>query len=136
MRRSRELKRARFPQKPLHSDIAELDTIQHRAEKLGNPRIRFQNLSERRLRTDMCETFKILNRKYKIDPRDFFELCGDNRRGHSLKLAKKRSSTDIRRNLFSHRVVNYWNNLDNETVTANSVSTFKERLELGADARA
>ena len=84
----------------------------------------------------MCETFKILNRKYKIDPSDFFELCDDNRRGHSLKLAKERSRTDIRRNFFSNRVVNYWNNLDNETVTANTVSTFKERLELGADARA
>ena len=84
----------------------------------------------------MCETYKILNHEYKLSPHDFFELSEDNLRGHNLKLSKQRFRTDIRRNFFSNRVVNEWNNLDNKTVTANNLCTFKERLELGADARA
>ena len=117
-------------------DIAELDKIQHRAERLCEPRIHFQDLSERRDRVDMCETYKILNREYKLNPNDFFELGVDNLRGHDLKLVKQRSRTDIRRHFFSNRVVNKWNKLSNKVITANNISTFKERLELGADARA
>ena len=120
----------------LQRDITELDKIQSRAEKLCTPRIKFQDLSERRRRADMCETYKILNHEYKLNPRDFFELSDDDLRGHNLKLSKQRSRTDIRRNFFSNRVVNEWNNLDNKTVPANNLCTFKERLELGADARA
>ena len=77
-----------------------------------------------------------LNRQYELNPDNFFTLSEDNLRGHSFKLSKHSSRTDIRKNYFSNRVVNEWNKLDDTTVTANNLSTFKERLELGADARA
>ena len=117
-------------------DIYELDKIQRRAERLCDPRIKFQDLSERRARADICETYKILHRDYKLNPSDFFTLSEDNRRGHDLKLVKQRSCTDIRKHFFSNRVINQWNKLSNDVITANNISTFKERLELGADARA
>ena len=120
----------------MQKDIAELDKIQHRAERLCDPRITFQDLSQRRFRADMCETYKILHHEYRLEPDKFFTLSDDNLRGHNFKLSKQRSRTYIRKNYFSNRVVNAWNKLDNKTVNANNLSTFKERLELGADARA
>ena len=113
-----------------------MDKIQRRAEKLCTFRIKFQDLSERRRRVGMCKTHKTFNYEYKLNPRDFFKRCHGNIRGHSLKLVKQRSRTEIRSNFFSNRVVNEWNNLANKTVTANYFCTFKERLEQDADARA
>ena len=46
-------------------------------------------------------------------------------RGHSLKLMKHRSRLDLRKYFFSERVVNRWNELDEETVTATTVNMFK-----------
>jgi len=43
-------------------------------------------LNTRRLRSDLVETFDIINGKYSIDSEIFFELDDGNRRGHSNKL--------------------------------------------------
>ena len=50
-------------------------------------------------------------------------------RGHSLKLMKKRASTNLRHHFFSERGINNWNNLDNKTVTSRSINIFKGNLE-------
>ena len=65
-------------------DIVELDKIQHRAERLCDARITFQNLSQRRLRAEMCETYKILHHEYSLKSDKFFTLSDDNLRGHIL----------------------------------------------------
>ena len=49
-----------------------------------------QRLEERRMRSDLIETFKIVNRKYDINPELFFQLDEGDRRGHDQKLSKKR----------------------------------------------
>jgi len=47
-----------------------------------------------------------------------------------LKLMKKRrASTNLRHHFFSERVINNWNNLDNERVTSGSINMFKGNLE-------
>ena len=84
----------------------------------------------------MCETYKILYHEYRLEPDKFFTLSDDNLRGHCFKLSEQRSRSDIRKNYFSNRVVNAWNKLDDKTVNANNLSTFKELLEQAADARA
>jgi len=43
----------------------------------------------RRMRSDVIETFKIVNRKYDINPELFFQLDEGDRRGHDHKLFKK-----------------------------------------------
>ena len=41
------------------------------------------------MRSDLIETFKIVNRKYDINPELFFQLDERDRRGHDHKLFKK-----------------------------------------------
>src|SRR5580693_5981588 len=87
------------------------------------------SLEERRNRADMIEVFKILKGFSGISPGDLFEPCNDSRtRGHSLKLAKHRSRTDLRKYFFSERVVSRWNMLDQHCVDATSINAFKARL--------
>ena len=49
-----------------------------------------QQLEGRRMRSDLIETFKVVNRKYDINPELFFQLDEGDRRGHDHKLFKKR----------------------------------------------
>ena len=49
-------------------------------------------------------------------------------RGHSMKLTKYHCSIDATKYYFSNRVVNVWNSLPNDIVSAPSVSCFKSRL--------
>jgi len=48
-------------------------------------------------------------------------------RGHSMKLTKCHGSIDATKYYFSNRVVNVWNSLPNDIVSAPSVSSFKRR---------
>ena len=50
-------------------------------------------------------------------------------RGHELKLTTHRSKLEVRRHLFTERVVNKWNSLDHHTVNANTVNSFKNGLQ-------
>jgi len=59
----------------------------------------------------------------------FFQLDTSTRtRGHSVKLKKKSFHTELRQHFFSERVINPWNSLDEETVTASSLNSFKNNL--------
>ena len=59
----------------------------------------------------------------------FFELFPSRHtRGHGLKLVKHRVRTDLRQHFFSERVVDSWNGLDESTVAAASLSSFKRGL--------
>ena len=44
-------------------------------------------------------------------------------------MKKKQSVRDVRRYFFSQRVVNRWNNLNQETVDVGSINSFKGRLD-------
>jgi len=51
-------------------------------------------------------------------------------RGHKYKLKKYRSRLDTRKYFFSNRVVSHWNSLPSHIVEADTVLTFKKRLDL------
>ena len=86
-------------------------------------------LEERRNRSDLIEVYKMLHGLTTISYKKFFELTTNKRtRGNSLTLIKHRFATVIRQHFFSERVVNRWNSLDNETVTASSLNCFKSKL--------
>ena len=77
----------------------------------------------------MIEVYKILNGFTNINKDTFFDY--NNRvgsRGHSHQLLKPRANTRIRQNTFSHRVINVWNSLPEEVVSADSINSFKNRL--------
>ena len=62
-------------------------------------------LGKRRDRSDLIETFKILNRNYRVDKDLFFVPDDGGRRGHSKKLFKRRCRLDIKKIAFSNRIV-------------------------------
>ncbi len=79
----------------------------------------------------MILVYKILQGSLEgVQWRDFFQMAGTSRlRGHSLKLKKERSGLDLRKFTFSERVVNMWNDLRADIVTAPTVKPFKKLLE-------
>merc|ERR1712055_469055 len=50
-------------------------------------------------------------------------------RGHSKKIFKTRAHLNIRRNFFSWRVVDKWNSLTEEEVSAQSTASFKNKYD-------
>jgi len=92
-------------------------------------RLNLWKLEERRNRADLIELFKIYRDLSSIKIESMFEPSTDSRtRDHSLKLKKHRSGLDLRKYLFSERVFNRWNELD-DTVSATTVNMFKNRLQ-------
>ena len=92
-------------------------------------RLHLWSLEERRNHADLIEMYKIAHQMSAINLQDMFQLVPDSRtRGHSLKLYKLRSRLDLRRHFFSERVVDRWNSLDEDTVSATSVNAFKSKL--------
>jgi len=93
-------------------------------------RLNLWRLEECRNRSDLIELFKIYKGLSVIKVESMFEPSTDYRtRGHLLKLMKHRSRLDLRKYFFSERVVNRWNELDEDTVSATTVNMFKSRLQ-------
>ena len=121
--------------------LYDLEKVQKRATKIlpacrnksYEERLRYLDLPTlafRRNRGDMIEVYKILSQTY--DPAVSVNLERDvdrRTRGNSKKLKAIRSRYDIRKYTFSVRTVNLWNSLSDEVVTAESVNSFKNRLD-------
>lgn len=125
----------------LRKDIDSLEQVQHRATKMI---IECRNqdyesrlvstglttLEVRRDRGDLIELFKLIKGIDKVDYKKFFQLANNDRtRGHKYKIVKLRSRLEIRKHFFSQRVVNNWNSLPSYVVEAESVNSFKNRID-------
>ena len=75
------------------------------------------------MRSYLIETFKIVNRKYVINPELFFQLDEGDRRGHDHKLFKKRFRLNVRKYVFSNRVIDNWNLLSASCVNCSNQET-------------
>ena len=53
----------------------------------------------------------------------------DRTRSNGFKLDKFRFNKDIGKNWFTNRVVDEWNRLSSHVVSANTIDTFKKRLD-------
>src|SRR5579872_4976179 len=125
----------------LRKDIDSMERVQRRATKMiteckgQNYESRLQTLGlisieKRQTRGDLIQVFKLIKGVDNVDYRELFQLADYSRtRGHSFKITKVRSRLEIRRNLFSQRVVNKWNELPQYVVEAESVNAFKNRLD-------
>ena len=60
----------------------------------------------------------------------FTRVESKRKRGNGLKLRQGRFRLDIRRKLFTQRVVMHWNRLLKEAVDAPSLEAFKARLDV------
>ena len=87
-----------------------------------------ESLELRRLKADLIACFKILRGFINVIPSDFFVWSSCHTRGHSMKLYYPDSRVTVRQFFFSVRVVQIWNKLPEEVVSAGSVSAFISRL--------
>ena len=100
-------------------------TYEERLRQLKLPTLRF-----RRLRGDMIEVFKMMTGQYDTALPCILSKHEDSTtRGHSFKLKKERANTSVKLNFFKNRVINYWNRLPQEVISAPSLNSFKNRLD-------
>ena len=133
----------------LKKDIDLLENVQKRAvrcvqglhgsyeDKLAQ--INLPTLVQRRLRGDLIQTFKIVNHIDDVNPNTWFSFMSDCERTtrSNTQIEDDGSSTqrltlcagvgqyELRRNFFSNRVVQPWNQLPDDLKEAPSVNTFK-----------
>ena len=118
----------------------EVENVQKRATKLigrlkNKPyperlrELKLPSLQFRRLRGDMIDTFKYVTGIYNTTRPRLDPYAGREVRGHSKKLAKKQVNLRIRSGFFAERVVASWNSLPETVVSAESVNSFKNRLD-------
>ena len=117
-----------------------LESVQRRATKLVpdiknlsyTDRLRYlklPSLCHRRKRGDMIDVYKYLHGYYDTGSELFCLNNSGKTRGHSLKLEKRFSRLDVRKFFFANRVIDVWNSLPEDVVTAGSVNAFKNRLD-------
>jgi len=87
----------------------------------------------RRLRSDLIETYKILNGNYSINRESFFDIDDMGLRGHDSKLFNRRFRLDVRKFVFSNRVINSWNSLPSQCVNCNTVDTFEKYVSVALE---
>jgi ribonuclease P/MRP protein subunit RPP40 len=126
-------------------DIEKLEKVQKRATKIipelsQKPYIdrlkilKLPTLKYRRVRGDMIELYKFITGKYDSNCTLSLELCHQLSdrlvtRGNSYKLVQHRSRYDMRKYYFTNRIIPIWNSLPDSVVTAESVNSFKNRLD-------
>ena len=77
----------------------------------------------------MIQVYKIIHELDRLNPDHFFQLADTTTRGHRFKLTKPRCRTNVRKDAFSHRIVNDWNSLPEQVVEAPTIDAFKIRLD-------
>ena len=88
------------------------------------------SLEYRRLRGDLIEMFKMTHEIY--DPLTLTSLFSFNNnitRSNNLKLNKPRINTKNFQNFFTNRIINVWNQLPMDIVSADSLNVFKNKID-------
>lgn len=124
----------------LQRDVNILESVQRRFTRLPYRRnrpeyedrrrvMKLPSLVERRSRGDLIVTYRALSGRFGVDLSHMFELNLNRLRGHSFKLKKQTFTSTVRRNFLCNRVFSAWNGLPSEVVGAESVNSFKNRLD-------
>ena len=89
------------------------------------------SLEKRRLQGDFIVAFQYLKGANKQEGEWMFMRVDSGRtRGNGFKLRRGRFRLDIRKKLFTQRVVTHWNRLPRAVVDAPSLEAFKVRLDV------
>ena len=82
-------------------------------------------LQERRKRGAFITLYKCTTGMMEIDNPNFIQYSERTLRGHSKKLQKKRGENKVRQNFFPNRIVDEWNKLPEQIVSARNINQFK-----------
>ena len=127
----------------LTQDIEVLEKVQRRAvnmivglnSRTYEDKVNLTSLSDRRKKFDLLQACEILNGFDRVSSDIWLKTVGEHNNrliritSYSKNLDSVRSRTDIRKNFFSNRVVNLWNNLPIDIQDSRTVKIFKNRLE-------
>jgi len=80
------------------------------------------------VKSDLTETFKIMNGEYDLNRHLFFHPEGGGRRGHDQKLSKKKFRLDIEKYALCNKATENWHSLSAGCVNCNTINTFKKNL--------
>ena len=91
-------------------------------------------LQDRRRRGDMIEVWKILKGHENVKIDTFFKMVDEyssrtTRLSDSMMLAKPIARLEIRKNFFSHRVIDHWNSLPFHIKNSPSINSFKNSYD-------
>ena len=92
-------------------------------------------LKARRTRIDLVQTFKMVKGIDRVDYSTWFSTVGHEvtrvtrHTSYHRNLVQKRSSTEMRTNFFSNRVVKHWNSLPIVIRESRNVKKFAELLD-------
>ena len=93
------------------------------------PLLKLTTIEDRHKRADVIQVCKILNDRSMIFPKDFLKLSDRMGRKNSLKLFKQRVNKKFRRNGFTSRITDYWNDLPDQVVMAvNAIVLLRENM--------
>lgn len=87
------------------------------------------SLKTRRLRGQLIEVFKIINKFDNLDFDKLFSFAGGITRNNGYKLKGKRFETEVARHFFTYSIVDKWNALPANVVESTSVNMFKNKLD-------
>ena len=95
-------------------------------------KLNLETLEVRRLKYDLITVYSIINQHLKVSVNHFFRFSSyDSTRSfsrNSLKLEGSTARSSIGHHVFHERVVEVWNSLPNDVVTATTLFAFKKKL--------
>ena len=77
----------------------------------------------------MLLVYKLINKLTKCDWESFFKRSDCPTRGHKDKLYKPVAKTTLRLNTFLNRIINEWNSLPSEVISAQDINDFKNNYD-------
>ena len=125
----------------LAKDINILEQIQSRATKIVPEisnlsyedrlkELKLFPLKDRRLRGDMISTYKMINGLMNVDREQLVPMHGNpSTRSHNQQLKGKVVKGNMRKHFFTQRIILPWNNLSTDTISSDTVNTFKGRYD-------
>ena len=126
----------------LKKDINILEKVQRRATKIVPElkdlpyeerlkQLKLYPLEKRRIRGDMITVFKIFKGLIDTDCDKLLPVINslNYTRSHNLQLKGKVTKSNMRKNIFSQRIILPWNSLSNYTISSDTVEVFKRRYD-------